>query len=193
MEGLLQVQHRVGGTVLQRVGFHAGAERTDFGDGQRRVAEHGKFGLHGLVLVAVRVVVVEGRVRHRHLRLAGQNAGQRAGDGELAVRIGHVVQAGHRPRLTVDHLVVDTHQAVGDGRAQLVLEGPGHDHWLGHGLAGQGVDLAGVDDLVVNLEAGASNQRKAVRVVGHDHAEVIVARHAGAGVPHALNAEGGHV
>ncbi len=193
MEGFLQVQHRVYGTVLQRVGFHAGAEWADFGDGQRRVAEHSEFGLDGLVLVAVRVVVVKGGIRHRHLRLAGQHAGQRTGDGKVAVRIGHIVQASHRSGLPVDHLVVDPDKAVGDGRTQLVLEGSGHDHRLGHRLAGQRINLAGVDDLVVHVKAGAANQREAVGVVGHDHAEVVVTGHAGARVPHALDAKGGHV
>ena len=95
--------------------------------------------------------------------------------------------------MPVDHLVVDTDQAVRDGGAQLVFEGSRHDHRLGDRFTGQRVNLAGVDDLVVHVEAGAADEGKAVRVVGHDHAEVVVARHTGAGVPHALDAEGGHV
>ena len=60
MERLLQVQHGVAGTVGRNVLINAGLERSNFGDLQRGVGEHVKFGLHRLVLVSVGVVVVVG-------------------------------------------------------------------------------------------------------------------------------------
>ena len=64
-------------------------------------------------------------------------------------------------------------------------------HWLGHNFAGNWVDFACVDDLIVNGERGSSNQREAVCIVGHLQPEVIVSRNAGARIPCALNCQGG--
>ena len=91
--------------------------------------------------------------------------------------------------MTVHHLVVDTDNSIGQVDTQFVAELTGHDHRLGHDFAGQRVDLARVDDLVVNRHDGAANEVEPVGVVGHGQTEVVVSWHLCARVPRALDAE----
>ncbi len=76
--------------------------------------------------------------------------------------------------MPVDHLVTDSDVSVGQVGAEFVLQVSCDDHWLWYDLAGHRIDLARVDNLVINGQGGSPNQGEAVCVVGHLEPEVIV-------------------
>ena len=193
MERFLEVQHRVSRAVWCDVLIHAGLERSNFGDLQRGVGEHVKFGLNGPVLVAISVVVVVRRVGHRDLGLPCHDVREWTGDGEETVNVGGARLTGDGPGLTVDHLVVHADASVGQVYAQFVAQLAGDDHRLGNNFTRQRIDFAGVNDLIVDRHNGSTNEVEAVGVVGHGQTEVVVARNRRARVPRTLNTKVGHI
>ena len=91
--------------------------------------------------------------------------------------------------MSVHHLVIHTDASVGQVHTELVAELTGDDHRLGHDFARQRVNLAGVDNLVVNGHDRAADEVEPVGVVGHGQTEVIVARNRRARIPSALDTQ----
>ena len=92
-------------------------------------------------------------------------------------------------RLAVHHFVIHANDSVGEVDAKFIAELARYDHRLGHNFSRERVNLAGVDDLVVNAHYRPANEVETVGVVGQRQSEVVVSRYRSARIPSSLNAK----